>query len=62
MRSTVAKVFTAFTMILCAWQAQGAEQERRTIILSDMSRCKPASALTRLNKRTPLAADPLYVR
>ena len=51
MRSTVAKVFTAFTMILCAWQAQGAEQERRTIILSDMSRCKPASALTRLNKR-----------
>jgi hypothetical protein len=40
-------------MVLCTWlpQAQGAEQERRTVILTDMSRCKPASALTRLNKR-----------
>ena len=53
MRSIVARVFTAFVMVLCTWlpQAQGAEQERRTVILTDMSRCKPASALTHLNKR-----------
>ena len=31
--------------------AAGAERERRPVILTDLGRCKPASALSRLNKR-----------